>query len=68
MSTTEENKAQFRRAYEELLNQGNLAIADELVAPDFINHEPLPEGTEAPSRCEGWPPCCARPSPTCASR
>jgi hypothetical protein len=39
MSTPEENKALFRRTYEELLNQGNLSIADELVAPDFINHE-----------------------------
>ena len=39
MSTPEENKAQFRRAYEEVLNQGNLSVADELVAPDFIDHE-----------------------------
>ena len=44
MSTTEEetNKAQFRRAYEEMFNQGNLAIADELTAPDFLNHEVPP--------------------------
>jgi len=40
MSTTEEgNKAQFRRTYEELFNQGNLSIAEELVAPDCVNHE-----------------------------
>jgi predicted ester cyclase len=43
MSTTEtENKAQFRRIYEEMFNKGNLAIADELIAPDFLNHENPP--------------------------
>ncbi len=38
----EENKAQYRRTFEEVFNQGNLAIADELVAPDFLNHEVPP--------------------------
>ncbi len=42
MATLEENKAQFRRTYNELFNQGNLAIAEEVVAPDFINHEVPP--------------------------
>src|SRR6516225_2217448 len=44
MSTTEEetNKAQFRRTYEELFNQGNLANLEELIAPDCINHEVPP--------------------------
>lgn len=44
MATTEEerNKAQFRRTYEEMFHQGNLAVADELIAPDFINHEVPP--------------------------
>ena len=43
MASTEEiNKAQFRRSYEEMFNQGNLAIADELIAPDCINHEVPP--------------------------
>jgi len=44
MATTEEeiNKAQFRRTYEEMFHQGNLAIADELIAPDCINHEVPP--------------------------
>ncbi len=46
MSTTEEaNKTLFRRTYEELFNQGNLASAEELVAPDFVNHE-VPPGRE----------------------
>ena len=44
MSTTEEetNKAQFRRTYEELFNQGNLANVEELIAPNCINHEVPP--------------------------
>src|SRR5215467_1553729 len=44
MSTTEEetNKAQFRRTYEEMFHQGNLAIAEELITPDCINHEVPP--------------------------
>jgi steroid delta-isomerase-like uncharacterized protein len=43
MSTSEEeNKAHYRRTFEEVFNQGNLALVDELVAPDFLNHEVSP--------------------------
>jgi steroid delta-isomerase-like uncharacterized protein len=43
MSTTEEeNKAHYRRTLEEVFNQGNLALVDDLVAPDFLNHEVPP--------------------------
>src|SRR5258708_36215644 len=44
MSTTEleTNKAQFRRTYEEMFNQGNLTNVDELIAHDCINHEVPP--------------------------
>ena len=45
MTTTEENKALFRRTYEELLNGGDFSVADELVATDFINHE-APRGRD----------------------
>ena len=54
MSTPEaENKAQFRRTYEELLNQGILDVADELVAPDFLNHEAPPERNRGPESMRG---------------
>ena len=42
--STEQNKAVFRRLVEEILNQGNVSLFDELVAPDFIEHEELPPG------------------------
>jgi predicted ester cyclase len=53
MSKTEENKARFRRTYEELLNQGNLSLADELVAPDFLNHEAPPGRNRGPESMRG---------------
>ena len=43
-----ENKANFRRTYEEMFNQRNLAIADELIAPEFINHEAPPGKNRGP--------------------
>ena len=48
MSTTDENKAQFRRTYEELFNKGNLDVADELIALDFLNHEAPPRRDRGP--------------------
>ena len=43
-----ENKASFRRTYEEMFNQGNLTIADELISPEFINHEAPPGSNRGP--------------------
>ncbi len=40
--TTEENKAIARRFADEVLNGGNLALIDELVAPDFVDHSVSP--------------------------
>ena len=48
MTTEERNKAGFRRVYEEGLNRGVLAIAEELIAPDFIDHEAHPGGDGGP--------------------
>ena len=36
--TEQENETIVRRTWEELFNQGNLAVADELIAANFINH------------------------------
>ena len=37
---TEQNKATARRWSEELWGRGNLAIADEIIAPDYVRHDP----------------------------
>ena len=42
--TTEQNKSLFRQFIDEVFNQGNMSAVDELVAPDFIEHEELPPG------------------------
>jgi steroid delta-isomerase-like uncharacterized protein len=39
-SMTETNKAISRRVVEEIFNAGRLEVADELVTPDFISHDP----------------------------
>jgi steroid delta-isomerase-like uncharacterized protein len=35
----EENKTLFRRFYEDAWNTGDTALLDELLAPEFVNHE-----------------------------
>jgi predicted ester cyclase len=49
--TPEDNKRLVRRALEEIYAKGNAELADELVHPDFANHEPahpdLPSGPES---------------------
>ena len=46
--SAEKNKALFRRAYAELWNRGNLSVADELIAPDFMNHAATPGSDRGP--------------------
>ena len=41
MNTSDENKDISRRADEELFNRGNLSIADELFASNFVYHDPV---------------------------
>lgn len=47
---SEDNKAILRRFMDEGFNKGNAAIADELIAPNWVNHDPatppLPPGPE----------------------
>ena len=40
--STPENKALDRRLVEETLNQGNLGVADELIAKEFVDHAAPP--------------------------
>jgi steroid delta-isomerase-like uncharacterized protein len=40
--STETNKTQIRRYYEEVLNGGNVGLLDELAVPDYDEHSPLP--------------------------
>ena len=42
MSVEEDNKALVRRFTEEVINQGNLDVADELLAPNFVDHDVIP--------------------------
>jgi steroid delta-isomerase-like uncharacterized protein len=44
---SQDNIALFRRILDELANKGNVAIIDELFAPDFVEHEQLPPGIPA---------------------
>ena len=45
----EENKALVRRVLEEMFNEGNLDVADELIASDYVDHDPaMPEEVRGP--------------------
>ena len=39
--STEENKAKQLRVWEEIVNKGNMAVADELFATDYLYHGPV---------------------------
>ena len=36
------NKAQMRRLYEDVVNGGNVDLIDDLLAPDFVEHDQFP--------------------------
>jgi SnoaL-like polyketide cyclase len=42
MSAEEKNKAVVRRFTEEFYNRGNIDVAYELLAPDYVDHDLLP--------------------------
>ena len=47
--SAEVNKALARRVLEEMFNKGNLDVADELLAPDYVDHDPaMPEDIHGP--------------------
>src|SRR5260221_13593531 len=41
--STEQNKSIVRRWIEEGWNKGDLAVIDQVYAPDYVQHEPAPE-------------------------
>ena len=47
---SEQNKVIARRLYEEIINQGRLETADELLAPDARSHAGAPPGPEGLKR------------------
>lgn len=53
VSTTEQNKARFRRTYEEVLNRGHVSGVDELIAPEFLNREAPPGRDRGPESMRG---------------
>jgi predicted ester cyclase len=44
----EENKRITRRVLEELFEEGNLDAAEELIHPEFVNHEAPPDNPQGP--------------------
>jgi len=50
--SVEENKALIRRFTEEFRNRGNLAVADELLAPDYVLHAGLGPDIRGPEGCK----------------
>jgi steroid delta-isomerase-like uncharacterized protein len=53
-ASEDENKAISRRADEELFNRGNLDVADELFAPDFVYHDPAGGELRRPESVKGY--------------
>jgi predicted ester cyclase len=45
---SEANKRIARRVLDELFDRGNLDAADELIHPDFVNHEAPPNNPQGP--------------------
>ena len=46
--STEDNKANVRRFYEEVWNKGNVAAVDEFVAPNIVGHFDFPANAPVP--------------------
>jgi steroid delta-isomerase-like uncharacterized protein len=47
--STEENKAMSRRSFEEAWNKGNLAVIDEVVAANYVGHDPAVPNLRGPA-------------------
>ena len=54
MSSSEaDNKARFRRTYDEMMNRGILDHVEEMIAPNFVNHESPPGMDRGPDSMRG---------------
>ena len=62
------NKALIRHVFEHVIPAGDAAAMRALVAPDFLDHDPLPGNRTAPTAPSTSSPRCTPPTPTCASR
>ena len=51
--SAEHNKHLVQYTFENLFNTGDLALADELVSPDFLNHDAPPEVPPGPAGLRG---------------
>ena len=50
---SEANKELVRRHFEEVFNRQNLAVCDEIMAVDYVEHAEAPFGRSAPGRVNG---------------
>ena len=48
---SEENKRLYRKFVDEVVNKKNLAMIDEMIGPDYVEHDEMPPGT--PPGAEG---------------
>ena len=60
----EDNKDLVRRHFEEIFNQQNLAVCEEIMAEDYVEHGVAPFAQSAPGRVKGPQPC-AQPQSGC---
>ncbi len=44
---SEQNKTLYRKFVDEVINKKNLAMIDEMMAPDYIEHDEMPPGMPA---------------------
>ena len=61
------NKALIRSVFEKVIPAGDAAGLRDLVAPDWIDHDPLPGQRPASTAPSTSSPRCTAPTPTCAS-
>ncbi len=59
---SEANKELVRRHFEDILNRQDLAVADELMAEDYLEHALAPFGRPNPGGSTARRPCARPPS------